>query len=406
MKTWTKWLACAGAALSALLLAWAVHTAAAQGPEVGPAGGAPPLLRSRISYQGVLEESGSAVTGARDMVFRLHQDSGCSAPIAEIPIAGVEVRDGRFSVALDVPHTIFDGRGLWLQVDVGGVAIGCQEVLAAPYALSLRPGAVIQGATYPAALNVVNEHSDGWALSAQGKSIGAYVYAADVSGPVYGLYGQASPTTGTAYGVYAEASPTGNGSITSGVYGRSYSNDGYGVAGHNYHRGVGVGAWSWDGNLIEAYDGDYPSGELRFYITQAGDVVADGNIITLSSVEGESAARALSAVQSPEAWIEDFGSAALSDGRAWVKIEPLYAQTVNLEAAYHVFLTPLGDCKGLYVATKAADGFEVRELGGGASDISFDYHVVAKRWGYEDVRLQEVVLPEPIATEGSREEGP
>jgi hypothetical protein len=29
---------------------------------------------------------------------------------------------------------------------------------------------------------------------------------------------------------------------------------------------------------------------------------------------------------------------------------------------YHVFLTPDGDCEGLYVIARTATGFEVREL--------------------------------------------
>jgi hypothetical protein len=55
-----------------------------------------------------------------------------------------------------------------------------------------------------------------------------------------------------------------------------------------------------------------------------------------------------------------------------------------------VFLTPNGDCKGLYVASKTAGGFEVRELGGGTSNISFDYRIVAKRLGFENARMEDV----------------
>jgi hypothetical protein len=50
-------------------------------------------------------------------------------------------------------------------------------------------------------------------------------------------------------------------------------------------------------------------------------------------------------------------------------------------------LTPRGDCKGLYVASTAAGGFEVRELGGGTSDVEFDYRIVALRRNYEQVRM-------------------
>jgi hypothetical protein len=96
------------------------------------------------------------------------------------------------------------------------------------------------------------------------------------------------------------------------------------------------------------------------------------------------------AMQSPENWSEDFGSARLVNGVAIVKLEPTFAQTVNTGIEYHVFLTPSGDCKGLYVQQKSTASFEVRELGGGTSSISFDYRIVAKRLGQESKRLVDV----------------
>jgi hypothetical protein len=57
---------------------------------------------------------------------------------------------------------------------------------------------------------------------------------------------------------------------------------------------------------------------------------------------------------------------------------------------YHVFLTPKGDCKGLYVANETAGGFEVHELGGGSSSIAFDYRIVAKRKGFENIRMADL----------------
>jgi hypothetical protein len=67
-----------------------------------------------------------------------------------------------------------------------------------------------------------------------------------------------------------------------------------------------------------------------------------------------------------------------------------FSQTVNVAAGYHVFITPNGDCKGLYVSNKTTYGFEVRELGAGTSSMTFDYRLVAKRTGYENVRLTDL----------------
>ena len=99
---------------------------------------------------------------------------------------------------------------------------------------------------------------------------------------------------------------------------------------------------------------------------------------------------ALYAVESPENWFEDFGTAELKNGVAWIPLDVSFAEATNPATTYHVFLTPNGDSNGLYVARKTAAGFEVREHGGGSSSVAFDYRIVARRRGYETVRLGEV----------------
>jgi hypothetical protein len=63
---------------------------------------------------------------------------------------------------------------------------------------------------------------------------------------------------------------------------------------------------------------------------------------------------------------------------------------VSGTADHHVFITPNGDSKGLYVTGKTATAFEVRESDGGTSSVSFDYRIVAKRRAYESQRLTDV----------------
>jgi len=106
----------------------------------------------------------------------------------------------------------------------------------------------------------------------------------------------------------------------------------------------------------------------------------------------------LFAVESPEVWFDDYGSGRLNHGAATISLDPGFAQTVNTSTAYHVFLTPKGDCKGLYVTNETATGFEVKELGGGASGVAFDYRIVALRKGYENVRLPLTEVPKPATT--------
>jgi hypothetical protein len=118
-----------------------------------------------------------------------------------------------------------------------------------------------------------------------------------------------------------------------------------------------------------------------------GDLSCSGTKSAVVPVDGGARRVALYAIEGPENWFEDLGGATLLGGAALVRIEPAFAQTVNTDAEYRVFLTPNGDCKGLYVTNKTANSFEVHELGGGTSSISFDYRVIAKRKGYEKIRL-------------------
>jgi hypothetical protein len=163
-----------------------------------------------------------------------------------------------------------------------------------------------------------------------------------------------------------------------------------------------------NGGISVFMDDDNNSGNERFFVYgnptteycyidgATGDFDCTGTKSSITTVDDE--LHALYAVESPYVVFEDFGSGQLDTGQATVTIDPLFAATVNL-SDYQVFVTPLGDCSGLYVTNKTPTGFEVRELGGGTASVGFDYRIVAKRLGYENVRM-EVVAPPSDAEEG------
>ena len=125
-------------------------------------------------------------------------------------------------------------------------------------------------------------------------------------------------------------------------------------------------------------------------ISVSGDLSCSGSLAGAVSVDSGARKVAVYAMQSSENWFEDAGSGQLSTGSARIALDPTFAQTVNTGVEYHVFLTPKGDCKGLYVTNETATGFEVHELSGGTSNIAFDYRIMAKRVGYENVRLADL----------------
>lgn len=240
-------------------------------------------------------------------------------------------------------------------------------------------------------------------------------YFTTASGDGAGVYGKATHSEG-GYGVQGESS---NGT---GVYGKGTSINGSGGRFQGHDAGYASpdvrlsGGWgvlvadensdsslsllSYDDirlqldynrddgdSSFEIYDPNYHETFPVWQVDQDGNTQAVGTKSAVVDTQ-DYGRRKLHAMESPGVWFEDFGAGTLVNGGASISIEPVFAKTVNLED-YHVFLTPLGDCKGLYVAAKTPTSFEVRELAGGTSNISFDYRVIARRLGYEDVRLEE-----------------
>jgi hypothetical protein len=234
----------------------------------------------------------------------------------------------------------------------------------------------------------------------------ATVLATNSSADVKGAFGVAALSNYIGvYGVLSAASATGATlSTVAGVWGDSGTNnptDGVGVLGsadnatsglflnHSVNAAtltaVNFGA---SNALVFSTAGVTPTGQGgTCAIDASGNLGCSGSKSAVVPVDGGSRKVALYAIEGPENWFEDAGSAQLSNGAAIVSLEQVFGQTVNTETDYHVFLTPKGDCKGLYIAQESPTSFEVRELGGGTSSIAFDYRIMAKRKGYENVRL-------------------
>jgi hypothetical protein len=148
------------------------------------------------------------------------------------------------------------------------------------------------------------------------------------------------------------------------------------------------GAGGTSPNIVTQAGG--PGGSCT--VSGNGDTACTGVLKSVVATKGGAGAQRVEtySVQSAENWFEDAGTAQIVNGSGRVNLESVFGQTVNTGVEYHVFLTPDGDCKGLYVSAKTASGFEVRELGGGTSSIAFEYRIMAKRMGYEKIRLANV----------------
>jgi hypothetical protein len=258
------------------------------------------------------------------------------------------------------------------------------------------------------------------------------------------IYGGASSTTGATWGVEGEQFSSDPGA--SGVVGRAH-NGGVGVTGLSdlaAHSGVygqygsessagsdfsalyPVGVWGDGGTAATTAGvlGTVDEGYAGFFVNNSasgittlvahasniasfpfvaenaltgkfcnvdpsGNLNCSGAKHAVVPIDGGKRIVALSAIESPENWFEDFGSAQLINGVALIQLDPDFIQTVNTEKDYRVFPVPNGDCKGLYVTNKSPNFFEVRELGGGTSNVRFDYRITAIRRKYETVRFED-----------------
>jgi hypothetical protein len=88
--------------------------------------------------------------------------------------------------------------------------------------------------------------------------------------------------------------------------------------------------------------------------------------------------------------VEDFGEGQLVNGQASVPLERTFASTIDPSRSYLVFITPLGDCRGLYVAARSPSGFVVRELMSGKATVAFQYRIVAHPFADRATRLPAV----------------
>jgi hypothetical protein len=211
----------------------------------------------------------------------------------------------------------------------------------------------------------------------------------------------------------------------SGVYGENNAG-GYGVAGRtfgllNEDRAAVLGeslrdpstpAGSPNGKAAGVY-GYSETGYGGVFITgQAGSDVPWANsgglrvVGEIVKTEGEysealphpdGSHRLLYAPLSPESWYEDYGRAQLVEGQADVELDADLVAVLGIEDGdYHVFLTPEGDTRGLYVESRSAGSFRVREQQAGTSNATFSYRVAAKNQHRQPKRLARLEEPKAL----------
>jgi len=210
-----------------------------------------------------------------------------------------------------------------------------------------------------------------------------------------GVRGLSAGTTGLADGVFGKSS---NGN---GVVGVSLVKAASGVHGFN-DKGVGVTAESKGSGtfgLVSIAD-SHNTAIFHGYNSVNGahcTIDSNANLSCTGTISGSAELQSTHrndrgerilayAPESASATIEDVGTARMNGGVANVRFDSAFASMMD-RRWYYVFLTPLGDTRGLYVSMKTPLGFQVRETERGRSNLEFDYRIVAHPLDASDERL-------------------
>jgi hypothetical protein len=214
------------------------------------------------------------------------------------------------------------------------------------------------------------------ALSATNTGVGPAIEAhADGSAPAI------FATSSSGYGMEVF---TGAGGASLGLYIDDSQGPAAQILGTTY--GVIAQATAGSGFPLVAED---QFGNNLMYVDGVGNLFIHGTYNTFARTRGGNVAAAfVPSVASPT--IEDDGTAHLVNGNAVVRLDPAFARSIDTSRAYHVVLTPDGDTRGLFIASKTPASFIVREVQGGRGTLDFDYHIYARTLGQGQRRMVEM----------------
>jgi hypothetical protein len=174
-----------------------------------------------INYQGRLTDSaGNPLDGPYMMTFKLYDTASGGTALAN-DTHSVIVTEGLFSTEITFDPSDFDGRALWLGIKVGGdpETTPRQELRPVPYALSLRPGAVINGSVPETCTLKVNNAYTGYTID----NCGYGIWVETVGDDCWGVYALTSGNN--SQGVMAST----YGEYSYGVYAQTYGDNSAGV---------------------------------------------------------------------------------------------------------------------------------------------------------------------------------
>lgn len=248
----------------------------------------------------------------------------------------------------------------------------------------------------------------GWGVageSGSGALGGVFGYATNgtgvfaESGSGAGLFGESASGNGvfalssSLRGVVAETStgPAGVEAFADGVTTPSDpAGGGTGNALYVQNNSSFASIWGYQAGAGEMMGLESAAHGVVLTVDNAGNVHISGTITTAGSCSSGCSATRHALEYAPrvtQPTLEDVGEAQMVGGQAYVRLDPAFANVIDLRSRYMVFITPEGDSNGMFVTAKSPAGFMVRENRGGHSSLAFQYRIVAQPYGVTAARL-------------------
>ena len=186
-----------------------------------------------ITYQGYLtDEYDAPLSGTFTMRFQIYNAPAGGTLLWDSGSTSVTVNDGLFEARLEITTDIFNGEELWVAQTVNGELLTPrQEILPAPMAHTLRPGAVIKGTANAIPNNYLLEvdmNNDIFSFNR-----GAITGQTTTGNAIYGLAGNGRAIYGQTEDGYAVYGFDGGSNANQGYAGYFYSTNGIGVYGYS-----------------------------------------------------------------------------------------------------------------------------------------------------------------------------
>lgn len=271
---------------------------------------------------------------------------------------------------------------------------------ASPYAGDLVAGVATAALTF-----AVNGYSAQNGSGTWGETMAASTTAFSAVQGVYGGSGVGAGVLGNYNGTNTSNTRSGVSGICSTPAATAAGTGLYGynaIASGNQHMGV-LGTYNGSsfglGVIGLGFGGGIPTGNQDIAVVgwrtnnlnysgyfNGNHVIANGT--KSASVPTTKGNQLLYVTEAPEVWFEDLGGGTLVNGEATIQLDPLFLETVVIDADHpmRVFIQMEGESQEVYV-TKGTTSFTVKERNGGTSNAEFSYRIMAKRLHFQDHRF-------------------